>query len=81
MNQPSNIWILEDHKVFGKQIARLIRGEKDLECGNSFVGRFSIGSFNELNCDSPPSATQIVDKPHLMLCGVCFFVYGDIVTL
>jgi len=37
MSQTANIWILEDHKVFGKQIARLIRGEDDLECGNVFI--------------------------------------------
>jgi hypothetical protein len=24
---------------------------------------------------------QIVDKPHLRICGVCFFVYGEIETL
>jgi len=36
MNQPSQIWILEDHKIFAKQIARLIQREDDLECDRCF---------------------------------------------
>jgi len=36
MNQPSQIWILEDHKIFAKQIARLIQREDDLECDRRF---------------------------------------------
>jgi len=37
MKQPSRIWILEDHKIFAKQIARLIQGEPDLDCEQSFA--------------------------------------------
>ena len=37
MSKKSNVWILEDHKVFSKQVARLIQGEPDLECGNAFA--------------------------------------------
>lgn len=32
----SQIWILEDHQVFAKQVRRLISGEDDLECPYHF---------------------------------------------
>jgi DNA-binding NarL/FixJ family response regulator len=32
----TNIWILEDHEVFAKQLRRLIGSEEDMECTMSF---------------------------------------------
>ncbi|MFT4176068.1 MAG: response regulator transcription factor [Luteolibacter sp.] len=32
----TNIWILEDHEIFAKQIRRLLKGESDLECTHHF---------------------------------------------
>ncbi len=34
--KPTNVWILEDHEVFAKQIRRLISGEEDLVCEHHF---------------------------------------------
>ena len=33
----TNIWILEDHELFAKQIRRLIAGEDDLTCSQHFT--------------------------------------------
>ncbi|MFT3991672.1 MAG: response regulator, partial [Luteolibacter sp.] len=32
----TNIWILEDHEIFAKQIRRLLKAETDLECSHHF---------------------------------------------
>lgn len=39
MSTPSktNIWILEDHEAFAKQIRRLLNGEEDMECPYHFA--------------------------------------------
>lgn len=34
---PTRIWIVEDHALFAKQIARLISGEEDLSCEKVFT--------------------------------------------
>jgi DNA-binding NarL/FixJ family response regulator len=36
-NKPTQIWILEDHEIFAKQIRRLISGEEDLACPYHFT--------------------------------------------
>jgi len=36
-NSPTNVWILEDHVVFAKQIRRLICGEDDMDCPCHFT--------------------------------------------
>ncbi len=36
MNQPKQVWVLEDHKAFARQLTRLIEGEGDLECPRQF---------------------------------------------
>jgi DNA-binding NarL/FixJ family response regulator len=33
----TNIWILEDHEIFAKQICRLLKGEEDLACTQQFT--------------------------------------------
>jgi DNA-binding NarL/FixJ family response regulator len=35
-NTVTNIWILEDHEIFAKQIRRLLSGEDDMVCNHSF---------------------------------------------
>lgn len=37
MNKITNIWILEDHENFAKQITRMINAEDDLECPHHFT--------------------------------------------
>jgi len=53
MSEKSNVWILEDHKVFSKQVARLIQGEPDLECGNAFAHPDDLISALAYTADPP----------------------------
>lgn len=59
MNQPHQVWILEDHKVFSKQIARLIQREKDLECERQFGHPDEL--IAELSFTSAPPDVLLLD--------------------
>jgi DNA-binding NarL/FixJ family response regulator len=53
----TRIWILEDHEIFAKQIRRLLAGESDLSCDQSFTSPADF--FDKLRFTS--------DRPDLLL--------------
>lgn len=53
----TNIWILEDHELFAKQIRRLLAGEDDLNCPHHFTNAADL--FDKLRFTS--------ERPDLLL--------------
>jgi DNA-binding NarL/FixJ family response regulator len=50
---PINVWILEDHEVFAKQIRRLISGEDDMECPHHFTTAADLYEKLKFTSESP----------------------------
>ncbi len=50
---PINIWILEDHEIFAKQIRRLISGEEDLVCPHHFTNAVDLYDKLKFTNDRP----------------------------
>lgn len=50
---PINIWILEDHEIFAKQIRRLISGEEDLVCPHHFTNAADLYDKLKFTNDRP----------------------------
>lgn len=50
---PINVWILEDHEVFAKQIRRLISGEDDMACPYHFTTAADLYEKLKFTSESP----------------------------
>ena len=50
---PINVWILEDHEIFAKQVRRLISGEDDMACPYHFTTAADLYEKLKFTSESP----------------------------